>query len=441
MAKKAESTSAGESGMSEAMGAIPVDDSSAATSHPSRRTAAVWATVALAVALVSCTVALIAGQQRSLSNGDPADIVALDAANFDVAPLAPRVLASQTALPAFAQAGASQQTTAIGSSASSAATQSSFASASQQASSADSSASGLSAAGAMSTGSHASPTSASSDVNHASDSSSSSASTASSPNVQDASSSSSSPALFPAPSFVEGPGFAVTDSRRVWGDATDIDLFASSYLNAAGDATVASSDGSKVIAPGTSGAYTFALRNTGTVPLDCRVWVEVAQDADGMDIPLKLTLTGDGSSQEGLSASAALASHASAVYTLAWEWPFEADDEGDTALGQTAASKPLTYTVTVHTQASADVDASLAPGAGRPGAANAVPKTADLTFDVSTTATFALAGVALLLMGAGILRRSRCCGAAPATGRATEGSSDAAALAPMSPTTQNEDVR
>ena len=232
--------------------------------------------------------------------------------------------------------------------------------------------------------------------------------------AEDASAAQQQPSPAPAatpvtPQDVDGAGFAVSDERQVWADETSVELFSSSYINAAGQTTVASADGSKLVAPGTSGAYTFALRNTGTVPLTYRVWVEVSQDAGSLVIPLDMRLTaGQGktrtvdeaaaSALPGLADEGQLASRTTALYTLSWIWPFDADDARDTALGQAAAGRDLTCTVTIHAQAVADTSGS---GADAGNCQAGVPKTADFTIDPSPLAA---AGASLALAGALALR-------------------------------------
>ena len=48
-------------------------------------------------------------------------------------------------------------------------------------------------------------------------------------------------------------------------------------------------------------------------------------------------------------------------YTIYWQWPFEQEeDDRDTALGNLNDGQELTYTVTIHTQASMDTDSGAA---------------------------------------------------------------------------------
>ena len=217
------------------------------------------------------------------------------------------------------------------------------------------------------------------------------------------------------PQDVEGAGFAVSDANQVWQDEMSVELFSNSYVNAAGTTTVAAANGRKVIAPGTSGAYTFALRNTGTTPLSYRVWVEVTQDAGSLVIPLDVRLTkgaqltrtvdkAAAGALPGLADSGALETHANALYTLSWIWPFDEDDARDTALGQAAAGQDLTCTVTIHAQAEATPGAGDEPGSNGSGTGTGaggqgVPKTGDLTISAWPLAA---GGAALVLAGAGL---------------------------------------
>ncbi|WP_165247617.1 hypothetical protein [Adlercreutzia sp. ZJ141] len=73
------------------------------------------------------------------------------------------------------------------------------------------------------------------------------------------------------PSAAAQPGsMQVYGTPQVWSTETQVDLFRSSYNN-----TVASADGDKLIAPGTTNRYDFTLRNNAEVPLGYEVSLKV----------------------------------------------------------------------------------------------------------------------------------------------------------------------
>ena len=135
------------------------------------------------------------------------------------------------------------------------------------------------------------------------------------------------------------------------------------YVNSEGQTVVAGSDGSKVMAPGTSGSYEFAVRNSGGQPASYRVWAETEQDGTTKVIPLQVSLTSGQSVCQNLADAGQLEPGKSAIYSIAWQWPFEegqtaearaASNVRDTALGNEAAAHRATYKVTLHMQAEAE---------------------------------------------------------------------------------------
>lgn len=165
-------------------------------------------------------------------------------------------------------------------------------------------------------------------------------------------------------------GFKVEDTQQVWQTDTSVDLFKSSYSNKDGKVTVSSANGDNVIAPGTSGKYTFTLKNAGTKAADYKVWVETEISSNIASLPFQIKMSGnDGwllggknaweqmSELDGVSLTERVDAGKTADYTFYWQWPFEqGDDEADTLLGNagdwTGGSQDLTYTVTIHTLAS-----------------------------------------------------------------------------------------
>jgi hypothetical protein len=168
-----------------------------------------------------------------------------------------------------------------------------------------------------------------------------------------------------------------------WALTTEtIDLFQSTYRDASGEVVAQSSDGSKIIAPGTSGTYRFSVKNTGTTQLEYKLWLEKAFQAtvdsgETVTLPVQVRLSSGSSesntwllgssetdwveatalkeieSDEAIqeSAAQAIAENAEATadpqspvtgtldanevisYTLEWQWPYESEtDENDLLL-------------------------------------------------------------------------------------------------------------
>ena len=128
---------------------------------------------------------------------------------------------------------------------------------------------------------------------------------------------------------------------------TTINLFADSYTNVQADA-----DGKKIIAPGTSGQYTFTVTGTSEVAYQVSANVSLDySDAWGAHQPLKFSINGtdftdfaqfqiDLATALGTQSMAPNQAYAS-TQTIYWRWPFFAstqDDTKDTALGQEAAT-------------------------------------------------------------------------------------------------------
>lgn len=208
-------------------------------------------------------------------------------------------------------------------------------------------------------------------------------------------------------------GFQVSDDKQVWSTDTQIDIFKASYDNETGEITVqsAGADGQantangttangkasgkasdktssktgktantgidKLIAPGTSNQYTFAVKNTGQKKADYKIWVETRIAGSVKTLPLQTRMAGRNKwlageddqwtgamGLNGVSDQGQLAPGKSTSYTLYWQWPFEqGDDEYDTFLGNLAADEDVTYTIAIHTLAS-DAEAADGSGAG-----------------------------------------------------------------------------
>lgn len=179
------------------------------------------------------------------------------------------------------------------------------------------------------------------------------------------------------------PSFSTYDKDTVWQAETNVNIFRMTYNNSSGEMTVngASDNSDKLIAPGTSGVYQFALQNTGDVTLDYTMDMEAWITGTELNIPVKARvwnydgefLLGSSDTTEEVLALNNVADHGPlgtgriAVYNLEWEWPYEQDnDEFDTLLGDLAVDGELALTIRINTTAAyndnpEDEDAGILP--------------------------------------------------------------------------------
>lgn len=162
------------------------------------------------------------------------------------------------------------------------------------------------------------------------------------------------------------PEFQVMDDQQVWTTQTQVEIFKVSYENGQQEITVNSSDGDKLIAPGTENSYIFKLKNTGNVALDYTVTVDAYIMPEGTPIPVTGRLSrcdgkwivgsseryGDVAALDAGEDSATIGAGKYTYYTLDWLWPYESgDDELDTTLGNMAVDEDLTFTIVISTRA------------------------------------------------------------------------------------------
>lgn len=189
--------------------------------------------------------------------------------------------------------------------------------------------------------------------------------------------------LLMSPALLSSPSFRVTDDNTVWSGKTQVEIFRVSYDNASGETTVHSKGGDKVLAPGTSNTYEFALENTGNVALDYTMSMEAYFSHNEYPIPVQVRVTdyqknlltgtqtamADVLTLNNVKQSGVVAAGNVYPYTLEWEWPFEGgDDAYDTMLGDLAKEEDITLTIVINTTASCNID---------PTASGGVPKTGD----------------------------------------------------------------
>ena len=184
------------------------------------------------------------------------------------------------------------------------------------------------------------------------------------------------------------PGLTVNDDKQVWGTESCIDLFEEHYYGDRRDITVESSNGDKVIAPGTESEYTFSLKNTGNVAMDYSVSIDAGIVINSGELLLKELpigirlrkysgeyLLGDGktwvsvANLEDYLAEGTLAVNNYAWYTLEWKWLYEeymldengelvgpVGDEWDTFLGNLSTETPISLQVNITTNATPSTD-------------------------------------------------------------------------------------
>ena len=162
------------------------------------------------------------------------------------------------------------------------------------------------------------------------------------------------------------PNFEVVDNEQIWTTQTQVEIFRISYENGQQEITVNSSDGDKLIAPGTENSYIFKLKNTGNVALDYTVTVDAFITPEGTPIPVTGRLSrcdgkwivgdretyGDVHKLDEAEDSATIGAGKYTYYTLDWLWPYDSgDDELDTMLGNIAVDEDLTFTIVISTTA------------------------------------------------------------------------------------------
>lgn len=171
---------------------------------------------------------------------------------------------------------------------------------------------------------------------------------------------------------VQKTALKVNDAKKVWSTETPVELFKVRYRNGKGEVTAESSGKDKIIAPGTDGKYSFALKNTGNKAMKYKVQIE-AEVTGGKDqiagVPLEARMSDgdnwllgddaqwkDFQKLDGISTSKSLAAGKQTEYTMYWKWQFErGKDEEDTALGNAEKKDDLTYTVKIRTLAVEDL--------------------------------------------------------------------------------------
>ena len=181
------------------------------------------------------------------------------------------------------------------------------------------------------------------------------------------------------------PGFEVSDDQAGWSNGSSVNIFSINNTNGTQEVTVASSNGDKVIAPGTENSYVFKLKNTGNVAMDYTVTLDAYITPADITLPITGRLSrydgewvvGSPGAYAGVAAldkaedSDTLGAGKYTYYTFDWVWPFETgDDAADTLLGNLATSQNITFTIAINTYATESDDPYADNGVS-------VPKTGD----------------------------------------------------------------
>ena len=163
------------------------------------------------------------------------------------------------------------------------------------------------------------------------------------------------------------PEMIVEDDKKVWEGETDIDIFSCEYKNGEGVATVVSSNGDKIVAPGTDGFYKFSFKNIGNMAIDYKCTVTLSFEAKGAqfnieDLPIMVRMKdyqGNyiiGNSEEWEPVSVletytdghTIGINSYIYYTIEWCWPFESgNDRLDTLLGNLSANESVVLTLKI----------------------------------------------------------------------------------------------
>lgn len=163
------------------------------------------------------------------------------------------------------------------------------------------------------------------------------------------------------------PEMIVEDDKKVWEGKTDIDIFSASYVNGKGEATVVSSNGDKIVAPGTDGFYKFSFKNIGNMAIDYKCTVTLSFEAKGAqfdieDLPIMVRMKdyqgnyiiGDGEKWEPVSVletytdGHTIGKNSYIYYTIEWCWPYESgNDRLDTLLGNLSANESVVLTLKI----------------------------------------------------------------------------------------------
>lgn len=111
------------------------------------------------------------------------------------------------------------------------------------------------------------------------------------------------------------------------------------------DANVATVEGKKIIAPGTSGSFALTLENKSEVPAEYTIDYTVANN--GVPIQYKV---GEGNWENDITdvtTAVKLAPNATDTINIQWQWVFNGNDATDTGLGKATSLAQPTVTAAI----------------------------------------------------------------------------------------------
>lgn len=167
------------------------------------------------------------------------------------------------------------------------------------------------------------------------------------------------------------PEVVTDDDKNAWTMGRDIDIFKASYQNGSGETTVASMDGTKVIAPGTETTYKFSMYNSGNMAVvyatDIDFSVKIGDKTDDTKkFPLRVRMLNSsgeymiGSETEWVQVyDATLSQYESLLGASSYEtfelqlrWEFDGGNDAlDTLYGDHAAEEGVNLKMSVNTYA------------------------------------------------------------------------------------------
>ena len=179
------------------------------------------------------------------------------------------------------------------------------------------------------------------------------------------------------------PSIITYDDNGIWSTKTGIEIFKMEY-HEDGYITVKSSNGDKVVAPGTENKYTFHFKNEGDAPGRYNMKLNTIFSQEDWPIPIEVRMKNqngeyiigsenswdDSLDLKEIKDSAVLDTNKFVTYTFEWRWPFErgngdeliANNEYDTFLAdfESMYSKEMSMTLEIATSTELDytVDSS-----------------------------------------------------------------------------------
>ncbi len=142
------------------------------------------------------------------------------------------------------------------------------------------------------------------------------------------------------PNFPIGGNPEMENFDQRWEASASVDLFKTTYTDAAGNVIVQSSNGDPIIAPGTQNEYPFSLKNTGNISLDFKLNLAGSFSVADHHLPIYVRLYSEGRWLLGgenewvhidligdILEERTLAVGESVTYRFDWQWPSDMDDE------------------------------------------------------------------------------------------------------------------